>query len=79
MHGEYRFSFERSAKIVVPYRLRGAMTEWTLRPKDLKGYPHFEGPISTQQATEYASDPAVVRSHAFYPFFLYREAGTKFA
>lgn len=79
MHGEYRFSFERSAKIVVPYRLRGAMTEWALRPKDLKGYPHFDGPISTQQATEYASDPAVVRSHAFYPFFLYREAWTKFA
>lgn len=55
------------------------MTEWALRTKDLKGYPHFDGPISTKQATEYASDPNTVTSHAFYPFFLYKESWTKFA
>lgn len=55
------------------------MTEWALRAKDLKGYPHFDGPISAKQATEYASDPDTVKSHAFYPFFLYKESWTKFA
>lgn len=55
------------------------MTEWSLRSKDLKGYPHFDAPISAEEATEYASNPESVRGHAFYPFFLYQEAWTKFA
>lgn len=55
------------------------MTDWALKAKDLKGYPHFDGPLSVAEATEYASNPATVAAHPFYPFFLYRESWTKFA
>lgn len=55
------------------------MTDWQIKPSDLKGYPHFDPVISTADATAYASDAQTVTAHTFYPFMLYEERWNRFA
>jgi hypothetical protein len=52
---------------------------WHLNKRDLKKYPHFDPPISVEQAEKYATDANCVARHAFYPFVLYRQEWKKFA
>ncbi|MEZ5816554.1 MAG: reverse transcriptase domain-containing protein [Hyphomicrobiaceae bacterium] len=49
------------------------MGEWALTRDKLKKYPHFDAPLSVEEATALATDPARVLSHAFYPLLLFRE------
>ncbi len=49
------------------------MGKWALTRDKLKTYPHFDAPLSIDEATALATDPACVRSHAFYPLLLFRE------
>lgn len=55
------------------------MTDWKIKESDLKGYPHFDPVISTDEATAYASNAAAVTAHTFYPFLLYAERWNRFA
>lgn len=52
---------------------------WHLSKKDLKRYPHFDPPISAEQAEKYATDSNLVAHHAFYPFILYEQSWKRFA
>ena len=55
------------------------MTDWKLKPSDLKKYPHFDAPISAAAAEAYVKDPAKVVAHPFYPFIRYIQNWNKFA
>jgi hypothetical protein len=54
------------------------MGEWSLTRDKLKMYPHFDAPLSIDEATALATDPARVCSHAFYPLLLFREEWWQF-
>lgn len=56
-----------------------SLTDWKLRPVDLKNYPHFDAPISPDEAVKLATDAKRVASHTFYPFMLFNNRWTKFA
>jgi len=47
------------------------------KPK-LKGYPHFDAPISMQAAIDLATNPDLVKHHKFLPFLSYRNLTKKF-
>jgi hypothetical protein len=49
--------------------------EWETK---LKGYPHFDAPISKTAAIELVSNPAEVSSHKFLPFLSYVSVTKKF-
>jgi hypothetical protein len=54
------------------------MTDWSLSPKNLKQYPHFDRPLSVRHAVALATDPARVRSHGFFPFIRFEKRWTRF-
>ena len=47
------------------------------KPK-LKGYPHFDAPISSDYAVKIATDPSYVKHHKFLPFLSYSSKSRKF-
>ena len=58
--------------LLSPLAGRG-MVDWALTRDKLKRYPHFDAPLSIDEATALATDADRVRSHAFYPLLLFRE------
>lgn len=55
------------------------MSEWVLKERDLKRYPHFDPPLDQDAAMALALDPARVQSHTFYPFMRYETRWNRFA
>ena len=55
------------------------MQTWHLSKRDIKRYPHFDPPISLEQAEKYALDQELVARHAFYPFIRYEQSWKRFA
>lgn len=51
---------------------------WKLESKKIKNYPHFDAPLSIQNATSLALDPVRVAQNAFYPFLRYDESWQPF-
>jgi hypothetical protein len=49
------------------------MVQWRLTPEDLKHYPHFDAPLSVEEAMSLATNPERVRAHTFFPLLLYRQ------
>ena len=49
------------------------MSEWRAEGKNLKRYPHFDAPISSDKLETLVRDPSAVAHHKFYPFLLYEE------
>ena len=47
------------------------------QPK-LKGYPHFDAPVSMQTAIDLATNPDLVKHHKFLPFLSYKSLTKKF-
>ncbi|MCS6780008.1 MAG: reverse transcriptase domain-containing protein [Geminicoccaceae bacterium] len=52
---------------------------WEFAERQLKHYPHFDGPISRDDAVRLATDPERVARHRFYPFLSYIKRYTRFA
>ena len=50
------------------------ITDWQLKPSDLKKYPHFDKYLPLEKAIAIASDPRQVASNPFYPFIRYLKA-----
>ena len=63
----------RTRPVLPPPLARVEMGDWALTRDKLKTYPHFDAPLSIDQATALVTDPSRVRSHAFYPLLLFRE------
>ncbi len=55
------------------------MGGWSLTPRDLKKYPHFDPVISVANAEELATTPAHVAKHTFYPFLRFVQKWNRFA
>lgn len=47
--------------------------QYSISPRDLKHYPHFDAPISISAAQKLVSDPDRVAANAFFPFILYHD------
>jgi hypothetical protein len=51
---------------------------WPLKEKDIKRYPHFDAATSLPELERLATDPELVRKHAFFPFLLYHKSWKPF-
>ncbi len=52
---------------------------WPLTEKDLKRYPHFDGPLPLDELICIASSPAKVAKNSFWPFLHYEKSWIRFS
>ncbi len=55
------------------------MSEWQLKARDLKKYPHFDAFIPIQELSALATNPKRVEEHSFYPLIRFVQRWNRFA
>jgi Reverse transcriptase (RNA-dependent DNA polymerase) len=53
-------------------------TDWQLKPRDLKRYPHFDKYLPPEEAVAIATDPQRVAINPFFPFLRYVKKWTPY-